>query len=249
MNALIIEDEKMARTALAHMVEANFPDIAIIGMTGSVRESVEWLRTNTQKLDLIFMDVELSDGDCFEIFRQVEICAKVVMTTAYDSYAIKAFEAGSIDYLLKPIDQAALRRALSRCHAPGPEIDVNALLKAIQPQQKDWKERIVVHFNDRIVPVRTDEIAYIYSGDKCNTLVTFSGARYVVDSNLDELSGGLNPELFFKISRSCIVAMKAIKSITRQVGGRLRISAEPQPDFEMTVSRSRSDEFLTWIEK
>ena len=113
MKAFIIEDETMARDRLARTLTENFPDIEIVGTAASVQESVEWLRTGQP--DIIFMDVELSDGKCFEIFKKTEVHGHVVMTTAYDNYAVKAFETGSIDYLLKPIELAALQRAIGRC--------------------------------------------------------------------------------------------------------------------------------------
>ena len=132
MKVLIIEDEMMARRSLEKMLENNFPDIEVVGECASVSESVAWLKERPDEADLIFMDVELSDGECFEIFRQVAVKPRVVMTTAYDSYAVKAFEAGSIDYLLKPIDMSALKRAVERCRQfSSGELDVEKILGAI----------------------------------------------------------------------------------------------------------------------
>lgn len=184
-------------------------------------------------------------------YSVVEVKAKVIMTTAYDSYALKAFEAGSVDYLLKPIDPSSLKRAVARCRMSGGQINAEALLKAIGggAPKKEYKERYIVRFNDRIVPLLTSNIAYVYSEDKNNYLVTFDDQHYVIDSSLDVISEELNPEQFFRISRSCIVQMKAITSIIKQAGGRLRIVPEPESSFEMTVSRSRVDDFLTWLEK
>lgn len=252
MKVLIVEDEIMAQKSLTRVLTQNFPDMEIIGYTSSVKGTVEWLKTPGNVADIIFMDVELADGECFEIFRQVEIKAKVIMTTAYDSYALKAFEAGSIDYLLKPIDQSSLKRAVARCRMSGGQIDVASLLKAVGSQtesKKEYKERYIVRFNDRIVPLLTANIAYVYSEEKTNYLVTFDDQHYIIDSSLDVICDELNPDSFFRISRSCIVSMKAINSIIKQQGGRLRIVANPQPSFEMTVSRSRVDDFLSWLEK
>lgn len=252
MKVLIVEDEIMAQKSLTRVLTQNFPDMEIIGYTSSVKGTVEWLKTPGNVADIIFMDVELADGECFEVFRQVEIKAKVIMTTAYDSYALKAFEAGSIDYLLKPIDQSSLKRAVARCRMSGGQIDVASLLKAVGSQtepKKEYKERYIVRFNDRIVPLLTANIAYVYSEEKTNYLVTFDDQHYIIDSSLDVICDELNPDSFFRISRSCIVSMKAINSIIKQQGGRLRIIANPQPSFEMTVSRSRVDDFLSWLEK
>ena len=252
MKVLIVEDEIMAQKSLTRVLTQNFPDMEIIGYTASVKSTVEWLKTPGNVADIVFMDVELADGECFEIFRQVEIKAKVIMTTAYDSYALKAFEAGSIDYILKPIDVSALRRAVARCRMSGGSIDSEALLRAIgeiRTPKKEYKERYIVRFNDRIVPLLTSNIAYVYSEEKNNYLVTFDEHRYIIDSSLDVISDELNPDDFFRISRSCIVSMKAISSIIKQLGDRLRIVAEPESSFEMTVSRSRVEDFLTWLER
>jgi DNA-binding LytR/AlgR family response regulator len=252
MNVLIVEDEIMAQKSLTRVLMQNFPDMNIVGSTTSVKSTVSWLNTPGNHADIIFMDVELSDGVCFEIFRQTEVKAKVIMTTAYDSYALKAFEAGSIDYLLKPVDVTSLKRAVARCRMSGGQIDVEALLKAVgnnQEPKKEYKERFIIKFNDRIVPLQASEIAYIYSEEKNNYLVTVDGHKYIIDSSLDVMSEELDPAVFFRISRSCIIAMKAIKSILKQQGGRLRITAQPEPSFEMTVSRSRVDDFMTWLEK
>lgn len=251
MKVLIVEDEVMAQKSLIRTLTQNFPDMEIVGTTGSVKGTVDWLDTPGNSADVIFMDVELSDGVCFEIFRQREVKAKVIMTTAYDSYAIKAFEAGSIDYLLKPIDPTALKRAVARCRMSGGGIDVESLLNAIgnNGPKKEYKERYIIRFNDRIIPLQTDNIAYVYSEEKTNWLVTFDDEKYIIDSSLDVIGDELDPEKFFRISRGCIVSLKAIVSIIKQIGSRLKIVAKPEANFEMTVSRSRVDDFLQWLER
>lgn len=251
MRVLIVEDEIMAQKSLTRVLMQNFSDMEIVGYTDSIKSTVNWLKDNTNSVDVIFMDVELADGTCFEIFRQVDVKAKVIMTTAYDSYALKAFEAGSIDYLLKPVDASALKRAVARCRMSGGQLDVEALMKALggSTPKREYKERYIVRFNDRIVPLETANIAYIYSEEKNNYLVTFDGHKYVIDSSLDVMAEEFNPDKFFRISRSCIISLKAIGSIIKQPGGRLRIAAEPEPGFEMSVSRSRVDDFLRWLER
>ena len=251
MKVLIVEDEIMAQKSLTRVLMQNFSDMDIVGYADSIQSTVNWLNDPKNSADVIFMDVELADGVCFEIFRQVDVKAKVIMTTAYDSYAVKAFEAGSIDYLLKPVDSTAFKRAVARCRASG-GVDIESLMKAlggIGAPRKEYKERYIIRINDRIVPLETTNIAYIYSEDKNNYLVTFEGKKYIIDSSLDVVADELNPEQFFRISRSCIIAMKAIGSITKQAGGRLRLASVPEADFEMTVSRSRVDDFLVWLEK
>ena len=144
MKVLIVEDEIMAQRSLIRLLAQHYPDMDVVGTASSVKEAVAWLKEPSNRPDVIFMDVELSDGICFEIFRQVEIKAKVIMTTAYDSYALKAFEAGSIDYLLKPVDLADLQRAVDRVRASSGNIDIDALMKLMSGQQtpkKEYKER------------------------------------------------------------------------------------------------------------
>lgn len=249
MKALIVEDEEMARKSLARILTTQFPDIEVVGETSSVRETVQWLREPGHDPSLIFMDVELSDGDCFDIFRQVPIRADVVMTTAYDSYAVKAFEAGSVDYLLKPIDRKDLTRAVDRCRArQRPPIDLDALLSAVGKEKVPaYRERFVVFVGDSVIPVKTCDIAFLYSEDKYNHLVTSAGEDYIIDSSMEAMSEELNPKRFFRISRSCIVSMQSIRSITRHFAGRIILETEPRASFEMTVSRARVEDFLTWL--
>lgn len=252
MNILIVEDEVMAQKSLARVLTHNFPDFKIVGCTDSVKSTVAWLNDPANVADIIFMDVELLDGVCFEIFRQTEVKAKVIMTTAYDSYALKAFEAGSVDYLLKPIEPDALKRAVARCRMSGGIVNVEELIKAtggMPAARKEYKERYLIRVNDRIIPLETNKIAYIYSEEKSNWLVTFDGHKYIIDSSLNIVNEELNPEYFFMISRSCIISLKAITSIIKQAGGRLKVIPTPETPFEMTVSRSRVDDFLAWLEK
>ena len=251
MKVLIVEDEIMAQRSLMRLLAQHYPDMDVVGTASSVNSAVAWLKDPANSVDVIFMDVELADGICFEIFRQVDVKAKVIMTTAYDSYALKAFEAGSVDYLLKPVDAEALQRAVARVRKSESNIDIEALMKLMEAKtapKKEYKERYIIRINDRIVPLNTSEIAYVYSEEKNNYLVTFDEQRYIIDSSLDVINEDLNPENFFRISRSCIVSMKAIRSIIKQTG-RLRITVTPESPFEMTVSRSRVDDFLEWLEK
>ena len=231
MKALIVEDEPRAQRALENLLKANFPDVEVIGRTASVKETVDWLAGN--RPDVIFMDVELADGTCFDIFAQTPVDAQVVMTTAYDNYAVKAFEVNSVDYLLKPVDVEELKRAVSRVEkrlgAGGPRIDF---------------------LNDRIVPVSVRDIAYFYSEAKSTFIVTRDGKNYVLDDSLDAIEAGLDPKAFFRISRGAIIAENVIDSASKLLGGRLRLTlANGIPSAtDLTVSRARADAFLAWLE-
>ena len=248
MKALIIEDEPLARGHMIKLLTEQFPETEVVGAIGSVTSAVQWLQANPAP-DVIFMDVELSDGISFEIFSQVEVSSPVIMTTAYDQYAVKAFEVHAIDYLLKPIEVAELRRAMGRI-ASGENAKPNT--EAMHSILKDVrKEKFLIRLNDRIVPVRTDEVAYFYSEDKNSYIVTLGGSSYILDDSLDTIANGLDPAAFFRISRSCIISDRVIDSVSRLMGGRMRISLRPgilaATDF--TVSRARVEDFMAWLEK
>lgn len=249
LNILIVEDEAMARRSLANSLTGLYPEVKIAGETGSVTETLEWLRNPDNRADIIFMDVELSDGNCFEIFRQSDVTAQVIMTTAYDSYAVKAFEVESIDYLLKPISTADLRRAVERCMgriASGKDRAEDGRQDG-EGRRRRFKERFLVKINDTIVPIRTDDIAFFFSEDKSTFIVTSGGKKYVADFSLDVSMEWLDPETFFRISRNCIISMSAISSIAK-IGSRLKIESSPRTSFDMIVSRARTDDFLQWLE-
>ena len=248
MKTLIIEDEPLARGHMIKLLTDQFPETEVVGAVGSVTAAVQWLKANPAP-EVIFMDVELSDGVSFDIFNQVEVSSPVIMTTAYDQYAVQAFEVHAVDYLLKPIETAALRRAMGRVMAgevskPSSET-VRSLLK------ESRKEIFLIRLNDRIVPVRTADIAYFYSEDKNSFIVTRSGSSYVLDESLDALAGSLDPSEFFRISRSCIISESVIDSISKLMGGRLRISVRRDipANTDFTVSRARVDDFLNWLER
>jgi len=248
MKALIVEDERMAQMQLIRLLKTNFPNIEIVGTEESVRSTIQYLENNPQP-DIIFMDVELSDGDCFEIFRHTGVSAKVIMTTAYDAYAIKAFETGTVDYLLKPIELSSLRRAIDRCASRSDGIDVEKLLAALRNgAQKQYRERSSVRSGDTIIPIAADNIAFFYSEDKANYLTTDEGKTYIIESTLDLLEQELNPTKFFRISRSCIINRTAIKSASRHMGGRLVITPAQKAPIEMGVSRARTEDFLAWLD-
>lgn len=248
MKALIIEDEPRARQHMKNLLSDHFPEVEVVGAVGSVKETLSWLARNPAP-DVIFMDVELSDGSSFDIFTQMDIPSPVIMTTAYDQYAVHAFEVNAVDYLLKPLDLPAMQRAIARV-ASG-EVQKPAADTVRELIQEVRKEKFLIRLNDRIVPVRTADIAYIYSEDKNTFLVTIGGSSYVLDDSLDSLAANLDPRRFFRISRSCIIAENIIDSISKLIGGRLRISIKKEipAATDFTVSRARVDDFLCWLER
>ena len=248
MKALIIEDELRAREHMTHLLTENFPQVEVVGAVGSVTDSVKWLSSH-EAPDVIFMDVELSDGSSFDIFTQADIPSPVVMTTAYDQYAVQAFEVNAVDYLLKPIGLQELRRAISRVESGQAAKPSNEAVRHLIEQVR--KEKFLIRLNNRIVPVRTADIAYFYSEAKNSFIVTTSGASYVMDESLDAIAESLDPSAFFRISRSCIISEGVIDSVSKLMGGRLRISLKHgyTAATDLTVSRARVDGFLEWLER
>ena len=246
MKALIIEDEPRARAHMISLLADNFPEVEVVGAIGSVKDSIQWLCANPAP-DVIFMDVELSDGNSFEIFANIDVPAPVIMTTAYDQYAIRAFQVNAVDYLLKPIDVEDLKRSIGRVSA-GETSRPESVRKMID---QAFKEKFLIKLNDRIVPVRASDIAYVYSESKNTYIVTSAGSSYVLDDSLDTIAASLDPASFFRISRSCIISEGVIDSVSRLMGCVLRITLRPEfpalADF--TVSRARVDDFLSWLEK
>ena len=243
-----MEDEALARKTLAGMLRRLFPEIIITGETGSVAETVEWLENPGNRADLIFMDVELSDGNCFEIFRRTEVKPYVIMTTAYDNYAIKAFKVESVDYILKPVEPDELQKAVEKVKARiSAGTDRTPQQTPAGQNDKTQRERFLIRINDMIVPVNVSDIAYFYAEDKSTYLMTSGARKYVIDFSLDVAMEQLDGSRFFRISRNCIVAMSAISSLVK-IGSRYMIATEPKAAFEMMVSRSRTDDFIHWLE-
>lgn len=258
-NVLIVEDELPAQANLRRALEMRFPDLRIVGLQSSVHGTLEWLKEPTNRADIIFMDVELSDGMCFDIFSQVEVNAKVVITTAFDNYAVKAFRINSIDYLLKPIDPEELAGAVERCRRSlaaekentktAQPIDIEALKSALTGGgEATYRKRFVVRFGDRLSVIETTQVAYFYAEDKSTHLVTNEGRRYILDQSLDQLADEISPADFFRISRNCTVSIRAIAGISKHPSNRLKVNLIPKPDFEVFVSRSRTTDFITWLE-
>lgn len=248
MKVLLIEDEPRARRHMEKMLTAHFPEVTVEGAVGSVRESVEWLSSHPAP-DLIFMDVELSDGSSFDIFTQMDVDAPVVMTTAYDQYAVQAFSVRAVDYLLKPIELPDLQRAIARVTSGLARKPANEKVRSIVQEAR--KEKFLIRLNDRIVPVRTADIAYFYSEAKNTYVVTTAGSSYVLDDSLDALADTLDPYAFFRISRGCIISEQVIDSVSKLMGGRLQITLKPAytAHTDLTVSRARVEDFLTWLER
>jgi two-component system response regulator LytT len=258
MKILIVEDEEMAVKKLTRTLAAVEPTAEVVGVAGSIRETVNWLNAHPAP-ELILMDIELADGQSFQIFEETEVKSTVVFTTSYDEYAIKAFKVNSIDYLLKPIQKEDLRAALDKYSqvkalyqgpAPEPAINVSSLIRELQQlQPKEYRQRFLVQYAQKLVSVETPHIAYFYSDERLNLFKTFDGKKMAVDYTLDELEAMLDPTRFFRISRSFLVAIDSVEQIQPYFGNRLALQLKPGIDKEVIVSREKLTPFKTWMGK
>ncbi len=259
MKILIVEDEELAVKKLQKTLGAVDSDAEVIGITDSIKATVEWLQTNQQP-DLILMDIELSDGQSFEIFNLTEVKSPVIFTTSYDEYALKAFKVNSIDYLLKPIQKEELQTALSKyrqlqtSYSGGEskgEINLESLVKELQQklQPKEFRKRFLVKHAQKLVSVEIDEIAFFYSDGRLNFFKTTDNKKYVVDYTMDELEEMLDPEKYFRISRSFYVSVNSIDKIDDYFGNRLILQLKPSVDKEALVSREKVTDFKKWMGK
>lgn len=252
MKVLIIEDEIPSRLNLQRALLSIAGDLEIVGMLGSVSEAVEWFDTHPEGADLIFMDVQLSDGLGFDIFKATAVKGQVVITTAYDNYALDAFKIHSVDYLLKPIEQGALRAAVDHCRSltqPAIEpINYTKLAELFsQPQKPRYKDRFLVKVGDKIIPISADNITLFYADNKTTYLTTSEGRDYIIDDSLDTIEGKIDGSKFFRIGRSQIVALNAIQVVSKHFGSRLKVQLKSSGRDDLFVSRARSNDFLEWL--
>jgi two-component system response regulator LytT len=249
MNVVIIEDEKPAARRLNRML--NDFDIEPLTMLHSVEESVNWFHKNDHP-DLIFLDIQLSDGLSFEIFEEVEIKSAIIFTTAYDEYALKAFKLNSIDYLLKPIDADELENAINQYKKiansnSNSGLNLEQIKSIISPSQKNYKKRFTVKIGQHLKMISIESIECFYSENKSTHIHTIDNRSYLLEESLEQLEEKLDPEIFFRVSRKYFVNINAIKDIISYTNSRLKIILHSYNDSEIIVSRERVKDFKEWI--
>ena len=254
MKTIIIEDEKPAARLLQRKLQKLNIQVGV--MLHSVEEAIDWFSKNEHP-DLIFLDIQLSDGLSFEIFEKVEIKSAVIFTTAYDEYALRAFKLNSIDYLLKPIDEEELLVSISKFKTHflkskeeifTSQIDFKKIKKMFQNSfDQDFKKRFTVKIGQHLKVISTDEIECFFSENKGTYIHTFDNRNYLIDSTLEVLEQELNTKDFYRISRKFIIPMKAIKEIVVYSNSRLRVILPTFKDEEVIVSREKVSDFKNWI--
>lgn len=246
---VIIEDEMPAMERLQKLVSAIDVSFELAAHHVSVASSVKYLRDNPAP-DLIFMDIQLSDGDSFEIFKHVKIECPVIFITAFDQYAIQAFKVNSIDYLLKPVKQAELAAAINK-FMEGRSADVGTnlekLLAAVSAEHHRFRNRLLIRFGDTLKTIETGQVAYFFTRNRVNQLCLNDGTEYPIDQNLEELEKELDPAIFYRVNRQFIVNIGAISKMVTYSKSRVKLELMPQPEEEVIVSTDRSPDFKKWL--
>jgi DNA-binding LytR/AlgR family response regulator len=258
MQILIVEDEDLAVKKITKTLHEVNASAEIVGVTDSIDGTASWLQNNATP-DLILMDIELSDGQSFEIFSRIQVKSPVIFTTSYDEYALKAFKVNSIDYLLKPIQKEDLRAALNKYEqmkeaysiADKSVLNMDTLVKELQQklQPKDFRKRFLVKHGQKLVSIDIEEIAYFFSDGRLNFFKTYDNRKFVVDYTMDELEDMLDAERYFRISRSFYVSVNSIDQIHDYFGNRLMLGLKPDVDKEAIVSREKVTDFKKWMGK
>jgi DNA-binding LytR/AlgR family response regulator len=253
MNILIFEDEQPAARRIVKLVQELLPQATITGTADSI-STAKQLLNSTATPDLILADIQLADGLSFEIFEHVPLQCPVIFTTAFDEYAIRAFNVNSIDYLLKPIDRNALSKALTKYNnlfskgaGSFPPQLLQQLMQQLNANKTAYKTRFIVYKGAQLVPVAADEIAWFVTEDRVLFLHTFSGQRYICEHTLDELETLLDPADFYRANRQFVVSAKAVRAAENGFNGKLHVYLNPAPEEAVVVSREKAMQFRTWL--
>ncbi|MGL5637666.1 MAG: LytR/AlgR family response regulator transcription factor [Bacteroidales bacterium] len=243
MNVIIIEDEQLAQDELARIINKRFPEMVITARLCSVKDSIAWLQNNGA--DLIFMDIQLSDGISFDIFDYVDVRTPIIFTTAYDQYAVRAFKVNGIGYLLKPIVESDLVNAVEKLdYQPAKLKDLLSLLKP----GKEYKSRIAIKSGDRFSYINIEDVAFFYAEERVTFVMSKEGKMSIIDYTIETLEGLLDPKRFFRLTRGCIASIDSIAGVSKYFNSRLKVTLKPKYDGVLLISRVRVPDFLKWLD-
>ena len=243
MKAIILEDERMASNRLNRLIIEVDPSIEIIKIFESIEDTAAFLSSSKTQPEILFADIQVADGNSFELFNIVKVKSKVIFTTAYDEYAIKAFRANAIDYLMKPIKKEELRVAIEKAKPIfNPPMSANVARSGFQ-------ERFLFRFGSKVHHLKVADLSYIFSRNKLSYFVTKDGKRSPSDKKLQELQGLLDPNLFFRANRQFIIHIDSIAEIKTHDASRLKILLDPAFDQEIIISTERTRKFKKWLQR
>ena len=247
MRVVIIEDETAAAQNLTAILNKLYPDIEIVATIDTVVDSIDFFRS-TPAIDLVFMDIHLADGASFRIFDSVEVATPIIFTTAYDQYAIEAFKVNSIDYLLKPINETDITRAINKWQLlTSAERKEYTSRVASVAQNRPTEQVFLVHFRDKIIPLQSRDIAFLHTFEERVTAYCFNGEKYQIDLTLEALQSKLPNDDFFRANRQFIVSRKAVKDISVWFGSRLSLNLAVETPERIVIPKARVHEFKSWL--
>ena len=252
MNVIIVEDELAASDNLSYLLTKINPDIKVIAILDTVTATVDYFSKPHDGV-LVFMDIHLADGISFEIFDKVEVKIPIIFTTAYDQYALKAFKLNSIDYLLKPIDKEELEDALNRFEAQNQQqgiddVQMKSLMQLIQTKPTNFKQTFLVGMGDRLIPIKTENIAYFFIDTGVVKAVTLQGKSYSLDSKMEEIEEALDPTVFYRANRQFIIKRDAIVNIKFYFNSKLLVSVHPDCKEQIVISKAKATDFKNWMD-
>jgi DNA-binding LytR/AlgR family response regulator len=248
MKVVIFEDEMHNAERLVQLLKKADAGIVVTAVIPSVAEGHKWIDQNNGAVDLIMMDIQLSDGNCFEIFSRSQIKTPVIFTTAYDQFALQAFKVNSLDYLMKPIDLTELKNALKKFEQFRPAIPHIDIAKLAEEFQKRENQRFISRMNNQLIYVKAKEIAYLQYQRSVTYATTYKNEKLPLDYSLDQIEKMLNKNNFFRINRQFIVNIDAIKKINVYYNSRLILQLIPHVDTDVVISREKVNEFKNWLE-
>lgn len=247
---VIVEDETAAAANLRHMLQSIEPDVEVVAILESVAESVEFF-SESQEVDVVFMDIHLADGDSFRIFQSVDIAVPIIFTTAYDEYALQAFKVNSIDYLLKPFKVEDLKAALEkldRLTTVERKEERERRDVMIEEHANEVLQTMLVRYKDKIIPLKMSDVAFFYTYAERVTVTTMLGESYPVDKTLETLGRELPIDEFFRANRQFIIARHAVKDVAVWFGSRLALNLMMDTPERIIISKARVPEFKLWLQ-
>lgn len=252
MKAIIIEDEKKSAAELKKLLRIVSPETEIVTVLESISESVSWLKSKNHP-EIIFMDIQLADGLSFKIFSEVSIECPVIFCTAYDKYALEAFKANGIGYLLKPIDEVQLRQCIERVYALRKHFVMNGntmldLVNTIRKANPSYKTSYLVNFKAKMLPISVADIVYFALREGQCKLLTKDGLSYQLPKNLEELENEIDPKLFFRVNRQHLLNYSFIKEVQHYLNRKLEVHLQIEREEPLIISKERSTEFLSWMD-
>ncbi|MBN2521027.1 MAG: response regulator transcription factor [Bacteroidales bacterium] len=250
MKYLVFEDEELIADMLVQLIKQCRPNYELLKILPSIKNGMEWLQNNTSP-DLIFMDIQLSDGTCFEIFNQINIESPVIFTTAYDQYAIQAFKVNSVDYLVKPVTLTDLEPAITKFEKYKIPASAHQEIyeKVMQQMFKPYKQRFLVKIGEQLKYINTSDIAYILFDDRMVYAYSINGNKVILDYSIEQAEKLVDPNMFFRINRKMIINLKSIEKISSYFNHRLKLQLKPLIEEDIIVSRERVANFKAWLDK